>query len=69
MRVSVGSDHEKNEPDDSEDDEGVGEIERRPEVEVDEVGHVTAPGPIEEIGDAAADHQSERSRQQRMARS
>ena len=52
---------------DADDDEGVGEIERRPVGEVEEVGDVTEPDPVDQVRDAAADHEPERDREQRVA--
>ena len=53
---------------DADDDEAVGEVERRPEPEVDEVGHVVQADPVDEVREAAADQQAERGRQHRVAR-
>ena len=53
---------------DADHDEAVGEVERRPPAEVDEVGHVAQPDPVDEVREAAADQQAERGGQHRMAR-
>ena len=45
----------REEDEDAEDDEAVREVERRPEAEVDEVGHVPEPDAIDEVRGAAAD--------------
>ena len=45
---------------DADHDEAVGEVERRPPAEVDEVGHVAEADAVDEVRDAAADQQAER---------
>ena len=47
---------------DADDDEGVREVERRPVAEVEEVRHVAEPDAVEQVRDAAADHEAERDR-------
>src|SRR3954453_11548285 len=56
------------EDEDADDDERVGEVERRPVAEVEEVGHVPEPDAVEEVGEAAADHEAQCDRKNRMAR-
>src|SRR4051812_12509161 len=53
---------------DADDDERVGEVERRPVAEVEEVGHVAQANAVEEIGEAAADHEPEGDRENGMPR-
>ena len=53
---------------DADDDERVGEVERRPGLEVEEVGDAAEPDAVDEVRDAAADHEPERNRQHRVAR-
>ena len=61
--------HERGEQHDhADDDEAVGEVERRPPLQVDEVGDVAEPHPVDEVRDAAADHERETDRQHGMAR-
>ncbi len=52
---------------DADDDECVGEVERRPEAEVEEVRHMTDPEPVDEVAHAPTDEQPERNREDRMA--
>ena len=60
---------ERNEQDhDADDDEAVGEVERGPPAEVEEVGHVPEPDAVGEVREAAADQQAERRRQHRVPR-
>ena len=54
--------------DDADDDEAVGEVERRPVPEVEEVRHVAEADAVDEVREAAADHEAERGRQHRMPR-
>src|SRR3954468_164939 len=51
----------------ADDDERVGEVECGPIPKVEEVGHVAEPHPVEEIGEAAADHEPQRHREYGMA--
>src|SRR5512132_1504937 len=53
----------------AEDDEAVGEVERGPEAQVDEVRHVPEPDAVEEVGRAAAYEQAERDGEDRVPRS
>src|SRR4051812_49915721 len=48
---------------DAHDDERVGEVERRPVAEVEKVGDVAQAHAVEEIGEAPADHEPERDRE------
>ena len=52
----------------ADDDEGVGEVERRPEAKVEEVRDVTDAEAVDEVPEASADQESERDRQDRMPR-
>ena len=45
---------------DADDDERVREVERGPAAEVEEVGHVPEPDAVDEVREAAADHEAER---------
>jgi len=54
---------------DSDDDECVGEVEGGPVAEVQEICHVAEPDPVDQVRRAPADQQSERDRQNGMARS
>ena len=51
---------------DADDDEDVGEVERGPEAEVEEVGDVAEPHAVEQVAEAAAEHEPERHRQHRV---
>src|SRR3954451_16998353 len=51
---------------DADDDERVGEVERRPVAEVEEVRDVAEPHTIEQIRDAAADHEAQCDRKHGM---
>ena len=53
---------------DADDDEAVGEVEGGPVAQVEEVGHVPEPDPVDEVRVAAADQEPERDRQHGMAR-
>ena len=44
---ALGKQQRGEEDEDAEDDEAVGQVESRPEAEVDEVGHVAEPDPVE----------------------
>ena len=57
--------NEANKQPDADDDERVGEVERGPEVEVEEVRDVAEPDAVDQVRDAAADHEPERDREQR----
>jgi hypothetical protein len=50
---------------DADDDEAVGEVERGPVLEVEEVRHVPEPHAVDQVRDAAADHEPERDGQAR----
>ena len=63
---AVGRDEREEEEPDADDDERVREVERRPVVEVEEVGHVAEPEPVDEVRGAAAEHEPDRGGQQRM---
>ena len=63
----VGRDERGEEQPDADDDEGVGEVERRPVGEVEEVGDMAEPDTIDQVRDAAADNEPERDREQRVA--
>src|SRR5947207_5231815 len=65
-RIAVRRDEGGQQDPDPDDDEAVREVERRPEAQVEEVGHVAEPDPVDEIRDAAADQQAERRRQHRV---
>src|SRR3954452_21400219 len=54
---------------DADDDEAVGEVERGPVLEVQEVGDVPEAHAVDEVRHAAADHEPERDRKHRMPRS
>ena len=66
-RLSLGEDERGEEDPDPDHDEAVGEVERRPVAEVEEVGDEAEPHAVGEVRDAAADHEAERDRQHRMA--
>ena len=51
----------------ADDDEAVGEVERRPVAQVEEVGHVAEPDAVDQVRGRAADQEAERDRQHRMA--
>ena len=53
---------------DADDDEDVGEVERGPVTQVEEIRHVAEPDAVDEIRDAAAEHEAERDREYRMSR-
>src|SRR5262249_48757019 len=54
---------------DADDDEAVGEVERRPELQIEEVRHVPEPDAVDEVRHAAADDEAQRNREDGMARS
>ena len=63
------AEQERDEQDrDADDDEAVGEVERRPVAQVEEVGDVPEPDPVDQVRGRAADQQAERDRQHRVAR-
>ena len=64
---SVGSRERREQGRHADDDEDVGEVERGPEAQVEEVGHVAEPDAVEQVREAAAQHEAERDRQHRMA--
>src|SRR5262245_18469821 len=68
-RAAVGSDESAEQDGDADHDEAVGEVERRPVPEVEEIGDVSEPHPVGEVRDAAPDQQADRDRQKRMPRS
>ena len=53
---------------DADHDEAVGQVERRPVAEVDEVGHVALADAVDQVRDAAADEQPQRDREQHVPR-
>src|SRR5215211_739755 len=65
-RLTVGEQQRADQDGDAGDDERVGEIERRPVAEVEEIGDVPEPDAIGQIRDAAAEEQAERDRQDRV---
>ena len=48
-RLAVGGDERDEQDRDADHDEAVGEVERRPVAEVEEVGHVPEPDPVEQV--------------------
>src|SRR5438552_17472366 len=68
-RLAVGRDEREEEDRDADDDEAVGEVERGPELEVQEVRHVSEPHAVDEVRETAADHETEGDRQHRVPRS
>src|SRR5436190_9644023 len=67
-RLALGGDQRRQQDADTDHDEAVGEVERRPVAQVEEVGDVPQPHPVEEVREAAADHEPERDRQYRVPR-
>src|SRR5919206_4348328 len=67
-RLAVGEDHREEQDSDPDDDEAVSEVEGRPEAQVEEVRDVPEPDAVDEVRDAAADHEPERDGQDRMPR-
>src|ERR671936_2778855 len=67
-RLTVGEDQRKEQDPDPDDDEAVCEVEGRPEAQVEEVGDVPEPHAVDEVRDAAADHETERDGQDRVPR-
>src|SRR5205814_2018 len=67
-RCTVGCNEREQQDRDADDDETVREVERGPELEVEEVRDVPEPNPVDEVRDAAADHEAERNRKHRMTR-
>ena len=53
-RLTVGEQEGADQHGDTRDDEGVREVERRPEPEVEKVGDVTEPDPVDEVREAAS---------------
>ena len=51
---------------DADDDEHVGEVERRPEANVEEVRYMSQPDPVDEVSEAASDQETERDRKNRV---
>src|SRR6266511_4190047 len=51
---------------DADHDEAVREVERRPPLQVEEVGHVPQPDTVDEVREAASDDEPERDRQDGM---
>src|SRR5215203_5009830 len=66
-RLTVGEQQRADQDGDARDDERVGEVERRPVAEVEEIGDVPEPHAIGEVRDAAAEEQAERDRQDGVA--
>src|SRR5205823_3219317 len=61
--------HQREQQDrDPDGDEAVGEVERRPVLQVEKVRDVTEPHTVDEIRDAASDDEPERDRQHRVTR-
>src|SRR5918999_6038359 len=50
----------------AEHDERVGQVERGPELDVEEVGHVSEPNTVKQVRGAAADQEPERDREDRV---
>src|SRR5919204_3651206 len=67
-RLAIGEDQREEEDPDADHDEAVGEVEGRPEAQVEEVGDVSEADGVGEVRDAAADHEPERDGQDRVAR-
>src|ERR687888_1684295 len=67
-RLAVGEDQREEQDPDPDDDEAVREIEGRPEAQVEEVRDVPEPDAVDEVRDAAADHEPERDGQDRVPR-
>src|SRR5919197_3274432 len=66
-RLTVGEDQREEEDPDADDDEAVGEVEGRPEAQVEEVRDVSEADAVDEVRDAAADDEPERDGQNRVA--
>src|SRR5580765_386175 len=58
-RLALGERERGEEDDDAGHDEAVGEVERRPPAQVEEVCDVAEPHPIEQVRHAASDHEPE----------
>ena len=67
LRRAFGKDERAEQDGDSDDDERVCEIEGRPRLEVEEVGHMAEPDAVYEVRRAAADDEAERDRQDRVS--
>src|SRR5918911_2543463 len=67
-RLAVGEDHREEQDPHPDDDEAVREVEGRPEAQVEEVRDVPESHAVDEVRDAAADHEPERDRQDRVPR-
>src|SRR3954454_22514322 len=65
-RVPLGRDESREKNADADDDEAVGEVERGPVTQIEEVGHVAEAHAVEQVAEAAADHEAERNGQDRM---
>jgi len=62
----IGEDERAEQDRDADHDEGVGEVERRPGDEIEEVGDVPEANSIDEVRDASAEHETERDGQHGM---
>src|SRR5919202_3837243 len=67
-RLAVGEDHREEQDPDPDDDEAVRQVEGRPEAQVEEVRDVPEPDAVDEVRDAAANHEPERNGQDRVTR-
>src|SRR5437870_2056152 len=65
-RLAVRGDERREQDRDAHDDEAVREVERGPEAQVEEVGHVPEPHAVDQVREAAADHEAERDGQERV---
>src|SRR5262245_31704565 len=67
-RLALRRDERDEKRGDANDDERVGEVERRPVLEVEKVCHVADPQPVDEVPEASPDQEPERDREDRVPR-
>jgi ABC-type multidrug transport system ATPase subunit len=66
-RITLGEEERGEQDENADHDEGVGEVECGPPPQVEEVGDVAESYAVEQVRRAAADHEPERHRQDRVA--
>src|SRR5437762_3000540 len=64
--LAIGRDEGREQDRDADDDEAVRKVERGPEAQVEEVGHVAEPHAVDQVREAPADDEPERDRQERV---